>query len=186
MTFVPNWFVGLKATCETPIPFPQLVEGMRLIHPADYHVTIAFFGQLTSDPGEVLKPLLEQMRSNRLSAVATHALLLPREHFASVVALGFEEGSDALSRMIDRWRDRLRDALELEPERRSVLPHLTVARMRPRRDRRTIEERLRWASALTEALPLRFSFDRIGLYTWQPVRSPDLPAYRVTRWIELE
>ncbi|GBD04535.1 RNA 2',3'-cyclic phosphodiesterase [bacterium HR20] len=182
----PNWFVAIEAVAEQPLSFPPLVEGMRLLHPADYHVTIAFFGQLPFDPSDRIAGLLSQIRSGRFCAVATEALLLPRRDYASVVALGFGEGSDTLRSVITQWRDRLRGALDLDPEQRPVLPHLTVARMKPRRDHCAIQERSRWAAALAGELPITFSFRRIGLYTWQNERKPNHPQYRATRWVELE
>ncbi|RMF34994.1 MAG: hypothetical protein D6747_03630 [Chlorobiota bacterium] len=182
----PNWFVAIEAVAEQPLSFPPLARGMRLLHPADYHVTIAFFGQLPFDPSDRIAGLLRQIRSERFCAVATEALLLPRRDYASVVALGFGESSETLRRVITEWRDRLRSAVDLAPERRSVLPHLTVARMKPCRDHRAIQERSRWVNELTERLPVMFSFRRIGLYTWQDPRLPNHPHYRATRWIELE
>lgn len=182
----PNWFVAFEAVSEQPLSFPPLLEGMQLLHPADYHITIAFLGQLPIDPSDRIAGLLDDIHSERFCAVATETILLPRREFASVVALSFGGGSETLRSMIAQWRNRLRSAIGLGPEQRSILPHLTVARMKPRRDQRAIQERSAWAHALAERLPVTFSFRRIGLYTWQNQRSPNSPRYRATRWVELE
>jgi 2'-5' RNA ligase len=178
-----NWFVALKAVCHDPLNFPPLAEGMHLLHPQDYHVTVSFFGKLDTDPTDVLADVLSQLPRQRLSATATSALLLPRPEWASVVALAFSHGNSDLCSFIASWRDQLRQVLGLPPESRSVLPHLTVVRMKPHRAR--APERQSWATQLEQYLPLRFEFPTIGVYTWRQHFDPSHPRYRMTYWVEL-
>lgn len=179
----PNWFVGLKAVSPAPLRCPPLAEGMQLLHLEDYHVTVAFFGKLADDPTPLLAEMLHRMRRPRLSATAVRAVLLPRPAWASVVALCFGEGNAELCSFIATWRDQLRQQLGLEPESRSVLPHLTVVRMKP--NQMLGASRQEWATALQQQLPHRFEFVQLGLYTWNERAAPSEPRYRMTVSVDL-
>lgn len=180
----PNWFVALRAATDDPLELPPLADGMRPLHPDDYHVTVAFFGALPADPTDRLAAMIEGMRRPPLEAVADRALLLPRPAHASVVALHLQ--GDALTDYIATWRDRLRAAVGLQPEARSVLPHMTVVRMTPTRDRNRIEQRLHWAAQLQRRLPLRLRLTSVGLYTWRERPLSHQPRYKATLCIAFD
>ncbi len=179
----PNWFVAIKAIPCRALEFPPVDDGMRLIHPDDYHITIAFLGTCADDPTETLAPMLQQIQQQRLTTEAIEALLLPRQQWASVVALGFDDSTGELRSLIGRWRDRIRQRLGLEPERRSILPHLTIARMKP--SRTLAQQRLQWAKQLEQHLPVPFELTTIGLYTWNEHALPSEPRYRMTVSVDL-
>ncbi|MCX7930152.1 MAG: hypothetical protein N2663_05475 [Chlorobi bacterium] len=176
-----NWFVALGAVAEQPIEFPPLADGMHLLHADDYHITVAFLGALRADPTDHLTSMLHSMHRAQLDAVADRALLLPQPTYASVVALGFSDVE--LTAFIAQWRNQLRAAVGLPPEERSVLPHMTVVRMKPSRDVHIIERRKQWVRLLAERLPWRFRLKWIGLYTWR--EHAHQSRYRMTLRIEL-
>lgn len=149
------------------------------MHPSDYHVTIAFLGSLRIDPTGVMEKFLSHLCSGAPhSAVAQRAMMLPRSDWATVIALGFDD--ENLCAYIATWRDQLRAAAGLPPERRSVLPHLTVARMKPTHNRHQREERRQWMEKLVQQLPHPFRFSAVGLYTWCERALPHQPRYRTT------
>lgn len=175
----PNWFVALEVVPTSPLEFPPPAAGIRLLHPADYHITVAFFGSMPTDPTTALEDYLPQLSSEApLQTIAHCAMLLPRVDWASVIALGFEDAH--LHAFIAKWRDQLRTAVGLPPERRPILPHLTVARMKPTRHQQQLQERKRWMETLVQQLPHPFRFTAIGLYTWRERTLPHQPRYRTT------
>ncbi|MCS7000135.1 MAG: 2'-5' RNA ligase family protein [Bacteroidota bacterium] len=182
----PNWFVALRATVEPPVEYPPLKDGMRLLHPEDLHITVSFFGSLREDPTERLRDILPAMHCPPSTALATTVHLLPRKEFASVVALGFGEESDHLRAYIAQWRNQLRTLVGLPPEQRPILPHLTIVRMKPTRDRRLIAERQQWMQALAERLPFSVHISGVGLFTWQERFLQHQPRYRTTLHIPFD
>lgn len=170
---------------ERPLVVPPPPSGVRLLHPDDYHVTVAFFGGLDSDPTAAVEPLLRHMQTQPLHALAEGALLLPRLTYASVVALSFGEGNSHLVDYIAAWRNELLSAVGLPPETRPVLPHLTIARMKPSRNDYHIRERTRWAQDVEHYLPIDVLMTSVALYTWCSERVAGLPQYRRVLEVEL-
>ncbi|HSC89266.1 MAG TPA: hypothetical protein VLC09_18415 [Polyangiaceae bacterium] len=164
----PNWFIGF--------PFPgdflaQLARppGARLQHAEDVHLTLSFFGAVSEQAARAGWERLESLLEERAEAahVVSLAEVLPMgsERSFSALAAHLGEGRGELERCLGEYRDAVREAAGLGPERRAPRPHVTLARP-PRAA--TVEQRrslLEWASGL-ELGGVRARLDRIALYTW--------------------
>ena len=164
---MPNWFVGV------PVPAAGWLEGyaadapagVRVFHPDDLHMTVAFLGscgeeraalswdeigRYTGGPFEValagLEPLGNPRRPSALSLVVTRGR---SEAIALLVAL----------------RDALTIAAEAEPDDRPPLPHITIARINRRASPRERKAALEWARA-KPPVGVAAVLERIVLYTW--------------------
>lgn len=173
-----NWFVAL------PVPaagwFERLGEappGVRLFHPEDLHLTVAFLGAVSEDAA---RRGFEQARAFPLAArEITLGPVIPmgNKRRPSALSARLIEGEREVAQAITQVRDAICDAAGAPRELRPALPHLTVAR--PLRSA-TYAERtsaLAWAASLDLGTP-RVSLTCIALFTWSAERRERLFALR--------
>lgn len=168
-----NWFIGLAPSVPPVLPLAPAPPRLRLFHPADLHLTLAFLGPAGAEAARAAWELLE---GAPLAAVpATLGALAPLGPPArwSALSADVDGGRGLLVALMERWRGPLLAAAGARPDRRAPRPHLTIAR--PRR-RATAAERaaaLEWGRAQPVAgVPVRF--DRLRLYTWAADRADRL------------
>ncbi len=151
---------------------PELVEdwlsdlelelsGARWLDPADYHVTIRFFGDVDR---HVAGDLVAGLASAQLSGFTAHIKGLgcyggdrPRALVAEI------EAGPALQDL-RRAHERIAQSAGLEPERRKYSPHVTLARLHGTHAE-TIASFIQ--SVTTPALP-SFRVDRVELLSSRP------------------
>lgn len=160
-----NWFIAL------PIVSDQLSAGMiadlppqlRRLDPADLHVTVAFLGAVGERRALATWTETAAMQAGpfEVRTGAPAALGRPRRPSAYGLDLVAEAG---FTEWLAYWRDRLRAAAGVEPETRSVRPHVTLARP-PRRADAGIHQRARTWTQTTRPTPATLCLDRIALYT---------------------
>ena len=104
-------------------------QGMRVVDPAQVHLTMAFLGHRPLEEVEPLAALVRRWDGVPAPALrATEALWLsPRRPHVLTVAV--DDVSGALAALHDEVWSAL-EALGFERERRRFRPHLTVARVR--------------------------------------------------------
>ena len=169
----PNWFIAL------PVPARDVGErlgapppGVRLIHPDDVHLTLAFLGAVDEEKAR--------------AAWAERRLLAPLGpaqpvSFGRVVGLGNPRHPSALSAhvvageaelcdAIARVRDAMHDAAGVARERRAPLPHITLAHIRRSATAGERKNALAWADAL-DLGGLAAVVERVALFTWSENRS---------------
>lgn len=171
-----NWFVAL------PVPaagwFERVGEaprGVRLFHPDDLHLTVAFLGAVSE---EAARRGFAEARAFPLRV--REALLGPvvpmgNKRRPSALSARLLEGEREVAQAITTVRDAICDAAGAPRELRPALPHLTVAR--PLRSA-TYAERssaLEWATSLDLGAP-RVSLTCVALYTWSAERRERLFA----------
>jgi RNA 2',3'-cyclic 3'-phosphodiesterase len=183
----PNWFIGLR------ISVPGLRErlgagppGVRLIHPDDLHLTLAFLGEV--DEAKARAAWAERHRlaplgpSQRVSFGAVVGLGNPRR--PSALSAHLREGEAELRDAIARVRDAMADAAGAPREQRPPLPHVTIARVQRSASSREHGSAIAWARGLNlrsfEAL-----VERVALYTassggserqYREIEEDDLPG----------
>ncbi|HEU4405252.1 MAG TPA: 2'-5' RNA ligase family protein [Polyangiaceae bacterium] len=163
----PNWFIALR------VPAPDLRErlgapppGVRLIHPDDLHLTLAFLGDV--DETRARAAWAERHRlaplgpSQRLGFGAVVGLGNPRR--PSALSARLAEGDAEFRAAIARARDAMNDASGSPREQRPPLPHVTLARVRRSAGPREHEAALAWARAL-DLGGLGALVERVALYT---------------------
>lgn len=171
-----NWFVAL------PVPaagwFERVGEaprGVRLFHPEDLHLTVAFLGAVSD---EAARRGFDEARAFPLAArEITLGSVVPmgNKRRPSALSARLVEGEREVARAITEVRDGICDAAGAKRELRPALPHLTIAR--PLRSA-TYAERssaLLWAMSLALGAP-RVSLACVALYTWSAQRSDRLFA----------
>lgn len=137
-----DWPMPAPPSCFAALPVPPtpaidalqaaLPPELRPIHPADLHVTVAYFGRV--DPA--LQPRLRDALA-RLVFEGTHAalgglLVLPSRERSTSITLGLAPGPgrEAVVALMNEHRDRLRALADLPAEGWPPLPHVTIARPR--------------------------------------------------------
>jgi RNA 2',3'-cyclic 3'-phosphodiesterase len=175
-----NWFVALPVPAEpwferaferTSGPPP----GVRLFHPDDLHLTVAFLGSVGE---EAARRAFTEARDFPLTALEVElgaVVPMGNPRRPSALSARLTHGEREVARAITSVRDAVCDAAGAPREHRPALPHLTLAR--PRRTA-TYAERvaaLRWAAALELGAP-RVQLSEVALYTWSEQRSERLFA----------
>jgi 2'-5' RNA ligase len=164
----PNWFIAL------PVPaahwFAERVAqhpppSVRLFHPDDVHLTVAFLGGVTEDAARRAWQRADLWQQGPMQVT-----------FGDVIGMGAPAHFTALSALLERGRAEAEEGMRAcrdpmllaagaPPERRAIKAHVTIAR--PRRNA-SLHERsacLAWALHL----PLRdveVELGEIALYTW--------------------
>jgi 2'-5' RNA ligase len=132
--------VRLFVAAELPRPVAEALvawapahEALRPVPLESLHVTLAFLGERSaveaSAVGRLLAGLARPVGGLSLGA----ALWLPPRR-PGVLAVAVSDPSGALTGLQADLAAALRGAIGLEPERRRFLAHVTVARVRRRRD----------------------------------------------------
>jgi 2'-5' RNA ligase len=166
----PNWFVAIPAPHPALLPWAgAMPPGLRLFHPADLHLTVAFLGPM---PPERAGAVLEQMRQVRFEPfglVPSRLVGLPAPAHISALALEVGEGHAQAVALMQAWRAGFWEAAGATPDPRPPLPHLTVARPDRLAGAAGQAAALTWLA--TAPVPTtRIWADRLALYTWHPDR----------------
>jgi 2'-5' RNA ligase len=106
---------------------PEVLDG-RWSPPEQYHVTLRFIGETSSDGADRLASRLDRVQAPPVELVPYGLDVLPSRRNPSVLIVGFERAAPLLS-----LYESVSEVLEsegLEPEDRSYRPHVTLARVR--------------------------------------------------------
>jgi 2'-5' RNA ligase len=165
----PNFFFAfpLEAGFVTDLPPPP--PSIRLFHPQDVHLTLAFLGACRPSAAERALEALD-------AALARQPLPGIDISLGEVVPMGPSRAYSALSALLERGREptsaciaALRDDVSLAAlgrrEQRAPKPHVTLARPRSNASEAARRAGLAWASAL-DVRAIEARLDRIALYTW--------------------
>ena len=166
-----NWFVAFPAVVEAPGGLDALLDGapgiLRRFHPADLHLTLAFFGRLEPERLAAVQGAVNRLDVAATDAEATAFQLFPSPRRPSVIALTLGRGNDFLADAISRWRPVLLAAAGRPADPRPPRPHLTVARLPRRLSASALKSLRRWIPSI-DPIPLAIAAPR--LYGWSPER----------------
>ena len=139
------------------------MPGARWIDPADYHVTIRFFGDVDRHVADDILAGLAAARqvgfSAQIKGLACFGGDRPRALVAEI------EAGPALADL-RRAHERVALAAGLEPERRKFSPHLTLARL----DGTRAETVARFIQSFSMASPPKFDVGEVVLFSARPER----------------
>lgn len=171
----PNWFVGMPVDAGTW--FAPLVAGappgLRIFHPDDLHMTVAFLGGC----GE------ERARAAFAWAV-NGAIDIPGGPFdvtlgalapmgnprrPSALSVLLQSGLDEAVTIIAALRPAMWAATSARPDHRAPKPHITVARPPRRATGAQRRAAVAWAESIAP-LGDGVTIDRLCLYTWSEDR----------------
>lgn len=163
---MPNWFIGVSVRAEPW--FDRLVppppEKIRLFHPQDLHITVAFLGdvseQRAQNAWQHLDWRLESLRVTLGSVVPMGAA-----HRYSALSALLDQGRQQLEEAITQCRDEVTQAAGVAKETRPAKAHITIARASRTASAQHREQGIRWASNI-DLHDCEILLDTIGLYTW--------------------
>jgi 2'-5' RNA ligase len=164
----PNWFIALPVPAE---PWfrervaAQPPPSVRLFHPDDLHLTIAFLGSVEESAARRAWELASLWRQGAVSVSFGEVVGMgPPAEFSALSAL-LESGRAEVEEGMRACRDPMIAAASARPELHPIKAHVTLGR--PRRDARQSGRNAALAWALR--LPLRdltVELSEIALYTW--------------------
>ena len=140
----PLWEERLAAL-QTELKAKLKGAAFRWVHPKQLHITLRFFGWITSDETEQIKQLLPKFCARRTFELVSDGIgCFPKARRPRVLWAGLSGELAAAVELQAALTDGTRSFGE-PPEVRPFKPHLTLARLRemPRSDLANVEEAIR-------------------------------------------
>lgn len=110
----------------------------RLVSPDKWHLTLRFLGEVDETMVERIRHALDDADLGEAFPMAWGGLgAFPRTSRASVLWVGVVHGAEALE-ALDESVDESLETIGFEAEDRPFRPHLTIARLRPPEDVRSV------------------------------------------------
>jgi 2'-5' RNA ligase len=168
----PNWFVALPVR-GTEILLETLAATappeVRLFHPEDTHLTIAFMGAMPKEHAAKVLQIMQQIDFEPFKISLSNLIPLPSAKHTSAFSYQLDQGHSQVAAIIDQWRNALLMAGGAPPDYRPPLPHLTIGRPQRKWGKKGVEQGIRWAANLA---PVAFEtfIDSVALYTWSDDR----------------
>ncbi len=168
----PNWFIGIEVPAASW--YASVAAGappeVRPFHPADLHLTVAFFGPCGEDRAragwEAARAIPFASFAVRLGGIAP----MGDRRRPSALSVLIADGGEPVAAYMAAAQAVALEAAGCAPERRAPKPHVTVAR--PRRSAPDAERRraVAWATA-QPAVGAALVLDRLCLFTWATERA---------------
>ncbi|MBW2524862.1 MAG: 2'-5' RNA ligase family protein [Deltaproteobacteria bacterium] len=169
----PNWFIGLPVEAGTW--FPRLIRGapesVRVFHPDDIHITVAFLGSCGPEAARrAWSAVTEELHRGVRPVAPLQATLGGVEPMGnpkrpSALSVVLSEGARPVAELMEALRHGAWAAADARPDRRPALPHITIARPKRKASGSERQDALRWAAELP-AVGVGISLDRVALLTW--------------------
>ena len=174
----PSWFIAFDALLRLQGADPP--PKVRLLHPRDHHLTVAFLGnagpERAAKAWTVLEGHLPSSFVVKTGVCRWFGGRTPR-------AISCQVTDRALARWVEKTRALLLRAAHCDLDEREVQLHVTVARIKHRASN---EERIaaeQWMKNLN--IDAEISLSRIALYTWAEPHTPGQPRYQRVYTAEL-
>lgn len=107
------------------------VHGLRLLGPEQWHVTLAFIGEVDAGKAAIARSVVEGLPADMGGeAFLEGFLMLPSPSRARVVALELADGRGAFGALFEAVMMGLEAGGVMEREKRPFRPHLSIARLR--------------------------------------------------------
>lgn len=170
----PNWFFAFPVDGAFVAGLPEPPSELRLFHPEDVHLTLAWLGGCGEERARRALAALDVILSSASPRALDVSLDVvvpmgsPRRGYTALSAL-LKEGREEAAALMTALRDPLADAAGVSREKRTAKAHVTVARPRPRASDAAREAGLAWAEQL-DLRGVRTRLDRVALYTWDENR----------------
>lgn len=170
---LPNWFIAIPVAEAAIVErLPPAPRGLRLLTPADLHVTVAFLGPVDEARARAAYAAMNWPLAPRDISFGEVVPMGPVRRFSALSAL-LVEGRKEVEAAMGRARGAAFAAAGIEGERRPPLAHLTLARPQRRTSDRDREAALAWARRI-DLSGLGVRLEGIALYTWARDRTERL------------
>jgi len=166
----PNSFVGLPVRLddEQLARFGDAPSGVRVFHPEDRHVTVAFFGPVDAERARAVFDGSAELDVPAFEATLGEVELLGNKRHPSALTL-LITADEATRGALERARDALLREAEAKPDARPLLLHLTLGRFGRTATPGDRASAIEWARAL-ELSGAKVSLGTIALFTWSEDR----------------
>ena len=166
----PNWFIGLPVSAGSwfSAVIAGVPHGVRVFHPLDLHLTVAFLGACSPSAARRGWDALEGSAHEAIEARLGGVRGMGNRRRPSAYSLTLAEGhgeTAALSRILGQWRALIMPAAGAPEDPRPPLPHITVARPPRKADGAQRAAAQVWLDGQTIP-PVTVKLDRVALYTW--------------------
>lgn len=158
---MPRLFTGLEIPHQTGLMLSMLrggLRGARWIDPENYHITLRFIGDVDDRTADEVADALDRIRRDpieiRLNGLGSFGNGKPHAVWARI------ESSPALNEL-QAEQERILQRLNLQPERRKYMPHVTIARCR----NSTNEDVAKWLSERGNFQAPTFTAGRFVLFS---------------------
>jgi RNA 2',3'-cyclic 3'-phosphodiesterase len=172
MSSNPNWFLALAAPAADwfarCVPAPP--EGIRLFHPGDLHITIAFLGDCGPESAQRAWQIARQIPAVNFDIRLGEVVPMGNPRRYSALSALLVEGGPAIESVMQSWREKICLAAGARLDTRPPKAHLTLARPPWRALPELRESGLQWAQSL-QLGEVRLSLSRLALYTRSEDRS---------------
>jgi len=144
-------------------------SSLRLFHPDDLHMTVAFLGGCGAERAAAAFATARPHQSSSFAITLDRLAPMGNPRRPSALSVLLADGHDAAVAVIDALRSAMWEAAGAEPDTRPAKPHITVAR--PPRKASASERRaaVDWATS-KPAIGETLTIDRLCLYTWSDDR----------------
>ncbi|HEX6765463.1 MAG TPA: 2'-5' RNA ligase family protein [Polyangiaceae bacterium] len=174
----PNWFFAFPIAGAFLRDLTEPPTSIRLYHPDDAHLTLAFLGGCTEEAALRALAALDARLASDPPPVLDVALgeVVPlgrsKSGYTTLSAL-LSSGREEATALLTAHRDPLHEAATGTRPKRPAKPHVTLARVRGRASAESREAGLAWAASL-DLRRVRVRLERIALYTWAESRKERL------------
>ncbi len=167
MPSIPNWFVAIPVRAEALLqPWAtEVPPGLRLFHPADLHLTVAFLGSMRPESADAVVAQMRAVRFAAFDLVPGQLLGLPSAAHITALSLAIAEGHSQAVALMAAWRGVFWEVAGATPDLRPPLPHITVARL-DRRSGQVGQAAAQQLLAAAAACPIPLRATSLALYTW--------------------
>jgi len=144
-------------------------NAVRVFHPEDLHMTIAFLGKISADQQAAVIQAMEKLAHAEFEISFHRLVALPNAKRMSALSFSVNAGFQEAVNLIETWRAPIFKSISTEVETRPALPHITIARPERRANSQERKSILGWLKTV-EAPRLKIPINRVALYTWSDNR----------------
>ena len=169
-----NWFIALPVTSDnwSATGGVETPSAIRRFHPIDLHITVAFLGPVSRRRAMNAWKKLKDVKIPDVPISFNQLKPFGSNSSPSAYSLTLSEGRDTLKDFISEHQSMLLGAVGKKPNKRRVVPHMTIARPRHRLTREDYFEISEWRS--NYVVPdVTLTITEIALYTWAGLSVPN-------------
>lgn len=144
---------------------------LRLVEPANIHITLAFLGEITKIQVETVKHVLAELKFKSFEVELRGAGAFPNLNRITVIWIGLQRGATELNAIFNQLEPGLRSA-GFKLDSRGFSPHITIARVRSGRNREKL------ANIVSEASNMDFGAIKVeSVKLKRSILTPEGPVY---------
>ena len=144
-----NWFIALRVPAGEW--FDRITDppgGLRIFHPDDLHMTVAFLGPVDRDAADAAFALAPKWPTRALDITLSHIEPMGNPRHPNALAAQVGDRRAELNAAIATVRDDMCRRAGARTEDRPPRAHVTVARLRRKSGKAEVSHAIAWAKAI--------------------------------------